>query len=247
MSDLLKIMKYDWKRNSSVIIGVAAVFIIVEALLLFGGSRPQWSKELLFVLSMLGFAWLGAANIFLMCKTYASNISSYSRRLLPVSGGWTVLSPLVWGLLGFIVLGAAVYGYILLYDAVNELAFDPLLVTLTNVAGGIFLSLWNLLFMVLVIFFAITIAKSVYRKKLGPWLGIATFFGIQLFISWLEHLIYKSDVNGKITQINSTSENVTMEFDLWTTQTWGSSLIQLVAAVLIFYSIIKLLNKRVQL
>ncbi|MFF2094332.1 hypothetical protein [Paenibacillus sp. NPDC058174] len=254
MNNLLKIMKYDWKRNSVAFTTFTAVFAIVQLFLLFSHSLLNWNANIVYIFSSVGFMVPVSMIVVFMCRTYAANISSYSRRLIPVSGGWTIASPLVLGAIALIILPFVFYGYSELYNAVTGSSFhvlNPIADSLSNLAAALIIYFWTLLFLTIAIQFSITLAKSVSIKKLGPWLGIAAFFVIQMVVSWMDKLLFDNNGNNGsfnfVAETDSAANVISYQVELWSTQLWGSAIMQAVVAAIMFYAMVKMLNKRVQL
>ncbi|GGG89181.1 hypothetical protein [Paenibacillus radicis (ex Gao et al. 2016)] len=251
MNNLLKIMKYDWKRNNVAFTTFTAVFAIVQLFLLFSHSLLNWNANIVYIFSSVGFIVPVSMIVVFMCKTYAANLSSYSRRLIPVSGGWTIASPLVLGSIALILLPFVFYGYSELYNAVTGSNFhvlNPIVDSLSNVAAALIIYFWTLLFLTIAIQFSITLAKSVSIKKLGPWVGIAAFFIIQMVVSWIDNLLFDNDGSFNfVAETDSAANVISYQVQLWNAQLWGSAILQAVVAAIMFYTMVKLLNKRVQL
>lgn len=109
---MMKLLKYDWKRNANTFLGMVAILAIAQLLITWFGITKNWTAEITVVLIVMLYA---SALIFvtvLGCKTFDHNIKAYNRRLLPVHPVWSVISSLLlsWIFVLTVVAIAAIHG-----------------------------------------------------------------------------------------------------------------------------------------
>lgn len=249
MMDLFKLVKYDWKRNSSYLLVVGCLFIIALAALTVSGNVKHWDNELIYVLSFVLYLAVSVAVCVTTCRTYERNLRNFNRRLLPVPALYTVLSPLLLGFVSFVViviigvihlmtLGATLdTGYLLVSDILAEKGFWAMIVGCTLLIVFVFLS--------------ITVAR-VFPGKLGVWIGVATFFVVQLVEQWVEDRMFPQttastdhffeSVSNRITDTNDGAISVQTSLP----QFWGPIIFEVAAIAAIIYLMTYLINRRIQ-
>ena len=87
---MMTLLKYDFRRNWNTLLAGLVILIIAQV-----GLSLFVSEVTGIVLGIMGYVGVGVAIYVKMIKTYTSNIRSYNRRLLPVTGLSHVLSPLI--------------------------------------------------------------------------------------------------------------------------------------------------------
>ncbi|MGV2795207.1 hypothetical protein GNF78_18590, partial [Clostridium perfringens] len=92
---MMKLLKYDWKRNANTFSGLLAVLVLVQIILSMIGKVRGWDESVIVVSSFIFYVTAGIITMILVCNTFESNIKAYHRRLLPVHPAWTVLSSLL--------------------------------------------------------------------------------------------------------------------------------------------------------
>lgn len=248
---MMKLLKYDWKRNANAIIATAAVLLLVEVLLTVVGKWKGWQLEAIYVFSILAY---GGAFVMLWitaCRTYGSNIKSYSRRLLARPSWHTTVSPLVLGAIGTIVLGLVIGIHTAIFISVmgieTELGhlFDNVWHTLTVLLW----LLWSILFTAIIIFFCITFAATITGKG-GTWLGIVAFIVIETIQTWLEGLLFGSSDHIFEWYLSNLTGEVGMTYEVnssYPIAAGGTWLFEIAVALLLVYAINYLLNNKVKM
>lgn len=245
---MMTLLKYDFRRNWNTLLAGLAVLIIVQiGLAMF---MSDISSSLIGVMAYVG---VGVSIYVKMIKTYWSNIRSYNRRLVPVTGLSHVLSPLIFGTLcGLGVMVVAVIHYFI-FSATHT---DMNLASAINMSGihvSEIISLllfvwWAVLFITVIIFLSISIGGS-FRFKTGPWISIIAFFVLTNLISWLENIIFSGRFNpNELFQVTekSTGISITSNRILWSQGTWWSVIFEIIVAVILVAAAVYLNNKKVE-
>lgn len=92
---MMRLLKYDWKRNSTTLLGAFAILLIVQIAITVTGSIRDWELGLSLGLSMLAYGSVSVLLLVVSSKTFDYNIKAYHRRLLPVRSVWSVVSSLI--------------------------------------------------------------------------------------------------------------------------------------------------------
>lgn len=251
---MMKLLKYDLKRNANTFLGLAAVLVIVQVLIAIVGNLRGWDKEAVMALNIILYASSGIIAVVLACKTFENNIKAYHRRLLPVHPAWTIVSSL---LLSYIVafmiaVIATVHALLYLQFAGLPLTFD---IQPASVKDWIVLFVgigWFYTLLILTIFMAITIGASIsVRGKAGTWIGIISFFVIQNGMSWLESALFGDNDAGilKFAVFHVGSDEISAEASppVLSILSLGPFLFELTFAALMFYAMTYLLSKKVEI
>jgi hypothetical protein len=242
----MKLLKYDLKRNANMLIGIAAILLIVQiSIMLFIDIN-----EVQLVLSVLAYFTAGIIVFVTMIKTYTYNIKAYHRKLLPVHTFHTVVSPIFLGMSCLLVLmiGAGTQGYI--YSSrIPQLAnlWEMTKMSWTDTSIVLLSGLWSIIYLVITIFLAITIAYSI-RMKGSFWFGIVAFLLLWNVLSWIESLIFNNQDIGPFQffslQINATENSISSSS--LPLNISGNMIFEVISAVIFFYIIVKLLDRRVE-
>ncbi|WP_458125544.1 hypothetical protein [Paenibacillus sp. Z3-2] len=243
---MMTLLKYDFRRNWNVLLAGLVILIIAQvAISLF------MSEVTGLVIGIMGYVGVGVAIYVKMIKTYSSNIRSYNRRLLPVTGLSHVLSPLIFGALcglGLVIVSAIhAYIYISMKLGLNLATYFSG-IHVSDVLTLLLFGAWVLVFMTVIIFLSISIAGS-FRWKTGPWIGIVAFFVLVNVIGWLENIIMTGRFNpNEVFQFTeeSTGISITANGVLWSDGMWGSTIFEIIVAVLLVWATIYLNNKKVE-
>lgn len=187
---MMRLLKYDWKRNSNVILGLMAVLLITQILIMSVGSMNDWEWGLMLVLSMLVYGAVSAILMVIVCRTFDQNIKLYNRRLLAVRTIWTIVSSLIQAWISTLVILTLVILHLWIFWRMLEIGpvLDLTKITVSDYILSAFVSIWQYTFIMLIIFFSITAAR-VIRKQWGLWFGILIFFFILYVIQWVEHKV----------------------------------------------------------
>ncbi|MEK5162436.1 hypothetical protein NYE69_08860 [Paenibacillus sp. FSL R5-0527] len=250
---MMKLLKYDLKRNANTFLGMAAILVIVQAALSIVGNVKGWDDGLIIAFNIILYVSAGIIMLVLVCKTFEANIKAYNRRLLPVHPAWTVLSSLLLGLIMAAVFVAVAFIHALLYLHFKGIPYD-LSFGLASVKDWLEITLaaaWGYSVLVLTVFTAITIGASVsIRGKAGTWIGIVSFFVIINVMSWLESLLFG---NGDSSVLSlgvfrgSTNDTLTMATGSIQFLSIAEFLFEAAFVGLMFYATIYLLSKRMEI
>ncbi|WP_410511448.1 hypothetical protein PaeBR_15325 [Paenibacillus sp. BR2-3] len=189
---MLKLVKYDLRRNRDKIWGALVVLLLVQSGIWISAEVSDWDREAMFIMNIASYTIGGVVLLVQACITYDYNLKSYHRRLLPLKSVYTVLSPLLtylFMLLGVIALAALHLGLYMLLDS-RGIPEDFGSVA----AAGLIQLLWSACFVMLILMLSITIARSL-RFRAGVWIGIATFIVVQNGFAWLELALFGSSIN----------------------------------------------------
>ncbi|MWV46979.1 hypothetical protein GRF59_25535 [Paenibacillus sp. HJL G12] len=187
---MIKLLKYDLRRNATLLLGVTAVLILCELVLL-------WSRAALDV--KIGFSvifFIGAVVIFAInnLRVFDYNIHSISRRLLPVRTLSYVWASLIYGVMNTFVLvligaGTALYfGNHIDTFALREVLHLPAYAWTEIVLELIF----TLIYGFLAFYVIIALARSITRKGVF-WVGLLLFLVLSNVIGWIENLLFHQD------------------------------------------------------
>lgn len=247
---MMKLLKYDLRRNANTLLGIAAILLIVQVSITLFVSI----EVLQLILSIMAYFTAGIIVFVTMIKTYTYNIKAYHRKLLPVHTFQTVVSPIFLGISCLLVLmiAAGTQGYI--YSSnIPQLAnlWETVKMSWTDTSIVLLSGLWSIIYLVIMIFLAITIAYSI-RMKGSFWFGVVAFLLLWNGLSWIESLIFNNQ-DTKIFQVNSLQIDVTqnhisssaLPLNI-TSQFTGAIIFEMICAVIFFYIIVKLLDRRVE-
>jgi|GEM_PF-1047735 len=190
---MLKLLKYDWKRNSTLFYATLVILFIAQlALFVWNSVKSGWDAIVL----GLSIALIVAAMFILfyqVCKTFNHHMSAYNRRLLPVRPieeiGAVLLLQLIYTVLLFCVAAASLA---ILLSSMDNFSFSSLKdIGLKPVAviSSLSYSIWSLLHLLAWIMLSIAIAWC-FRVKHRVWIGIAAFIIIQSLLYWLMQKIF---------------------------------------------------------
>jgi hypothetical protein len=245
---MMTLLKYDFRRNWNTLLAGLAVLIIVQIGLAMFMSDITGS-----LIGVMAYVGVGVSIYVKMIKTYWSNIRSYNRRLVPVTGLSHVLSPLIFGTLcelGVMVVATIHY---FIFSATHT---DMNLASAINMSGihvSEVISLvlfvwWAVLFISVIIFLSISIGGS-FRFKTGPWISIIAFFVLTNLISWLENIIFSGRFNpNELFQVTEKSTGISIMSNriLWSQGTWWSVIFEIIVAVILVAAAVYLNNKKVE-
>lgn len=102
---MMKLFKYDWKRNSTTLLGAFAILLIVQIAITVTGSIKDWELGVKLALSMLAYGSVSVLLLVVTGKNFGYNIKAYHRRLLPVRSVWNVVSSLLLACVSLLALG----------------------------------------------------------------------------------------------------------------------------------------------
>ncbi|EHB54268.1 MULTISPECIES: hypothetical protein [Paenibacillus] len=247
---MMRLLKYDWKRNATTLLGALAVLLIVQVLITVTGSIRHWEPGIMMILSMLAY---GSASVLLLvvtCKNFASNIKAYHRRLLPVRSVWSIASSLFLACATLLVLSILMLAHAWLYWRMSGLPWEALHLSELPIwyyVANALLAAWQFIFLMITIFFAITVSRSV-TKKGSVWIGILVFFVLHYLLGWMNHLLFGTEdlwigPAATIQFGNETSVNISPGEYVFA---WGGLAFELVIAALIVYATAYLIDRKVE-
>ncbi|WP_405131545.1 hypothetical protein MHB43_05970 [Paenibacillus sp. FSL H8-0317] len=245
---MMTLLKYDFRRNWNTLLAGLVILIIAQV-----GLSLFVSEVTGIVLGIMGYVGVGVAIYVKMIKTYTSNIRSYNRRLLPITGLSHVLSPLIFGALcglGLVIIFAThAYIYISMKLRMNMASnIDLSGLHLSDYISLLLFSAWVMVFMTVIIFLSISIAGS-FRWRTGPWIGIVAFLVLVNLLGWLENIIttgrFSPNEMFRYTE-ESTGISITANGVLWSDGMWGSIVFEVIVAVILVWATIYLNNKKVE-
>ncbi|AZK48724.1 hypothetical protein [Paenibacillus lentus] len=193
---MLRLLKYDWKRNANLSLGLLAVLVLLQIAIGVIGNVRGWEQAIILLLSIMLYVMTGIILIILASKTYENNIKAYSRRLLPIRPVWSAVSSIVLWWIFSLVLGLLVTAHYFIYTKFVFKDFwwpqELLVADVTDWFGIIFMTGWSLTYLMVSILLSITIGASVsLRGKAGTWIGLLAFIVIQNTVSWVEHILFR--------------------------------------------------------
>ncbi|WP_042199968.1 hypothetical protein [Paenibacillus camerounensis] len=184
---MLKLIRYDFRRSRDRILA-AMVILVLFHIGIWLSSDSSVSDTV--SAHLVAYFSIGAVFLFFASFNYNRNLKSYQRQLLPVKALYTVLSPLLlyWLLLVcLLIIGLLQLGlYILFYSA------DFLPANFWTVAArSVLQCTWSAGFVLLMIMFASTVARSIpLNKKI--WVTLIIVFGLQSAVGYLEELLFSN-------------------------------------------------------
>ncbi|UPK45090.1 hypothetical protein [Paenibacillus pabuli] len=247
---MMTLLKYDFRRNWNTLLAGLAVLIIVQIGLAMFMSDITGS-----LIGIMAYVGVGVAIYVKMIKTYWSNIRSYNRRLVPVTGLSHVLSPIIFGTLCGLGLVAVATIHYFIFSAthtdinVNFVGFiNDSGIHVSEILTLLLFSWWMALFMTIIIFLSISIGGS-FRFKTGPWISIVAFFVLTNLISWLENMIFSGRFNpNELFQITEKSSgfSITSNRIMGSDGTWTNIIFEIIVAVILVGIAVYLNNKKVE-
>ena len=249
---MMKLLKYDFKRNGAKLLGIGAVLILAQiSMMLFIENT-----EITLVLSALAYVIAGVILFTTTIRTYSYNIKAYHRKLLPVHTLKSILSPIIMGGICMLILSLVftIHGFVFLsiqgeLEAIKELfRMYP-----TDTIMSVLSVFWMVVHVLIVIFLAVTISTSI-RSKGSFWIGIVAFFLIVNGLAWIENrlfgdsewgmfriLVGESDTvaNGISTKVNSSPVYFSWEFI-------GTFVFELGCSLAFLYIMVKLIDRKVE-
>ena len=247
---MMRLLKYDWKRNANSVLGLMAILLIIQVLVTFVGSMNGWEFAARLTLSMLSYGVVSAILLVIVCRTFDRNIKLYNRRLLPVRTIWSVVASVIqaW-ICVFVIMILVVFQLWIFWnmegfgDIMNLSVVDISDLMLMVLTGA-----WEFTFVMLMIFFSITVARTI-RKQWGVWLGILLFFVTLNVIQWLEYKIFtvESSFVGQTFGIRMEQGDTVAAIHNETHQIpIGPVVFEMLIAAVIVYVMIYLIDRKVE-
>lgn len=249
---MMKLFKYDYKSNANTFLWITALLIIVQVIVSVTAQMKNWDLDALTVLSVLLYMGVGITLIVMVCKTYSQNLKAYHRRLLPIHPVWTILSPILLGILATSsILVIALIHFVLFLNYVDlPVTLNISDIGWLNIALIIFYAVWMITFFMVTVILSITIGASVrIGGKAAAWIGVLSYFVIQFVVSWIEGKLFNGVVNSpQIGSINLDTgvinSNVLSELSL---SHYGMWIYEFAVMALMVYTASVLLRKKVEI
>ncbi|SEK86642.1 hypothetical protein [Paenibacillus sp. OK003] len=245
---MMTLLKYDFRRNWNTLLAGLAVLIIVQI-----GLSLFVSDITASAIGVIVYVGVGVSIYVKMIKTYWSNIRSYNRRLVPVTGLSHVLSPIIFGTLcGLGLLAVATIHYFIFSATHTGINFASFIndsgIHLSEIVSLLLFFWWVALFCIIIIFLSISIGGS-FRFKTGPWISIVAFFVLINVISWLENTIFSGRFNpDELFQVTEKSTGLSIMSNriMWSDGTWASIIFEIIVAVILVGVAVYLNNRKVE-
>ncbi|WP_342566026.1 hypothetical protein NST84_13320 [Paenibacillus sp. FSL R7-0345] len=243
---MLKLIAYDFRRGRDRILAAFVIMVLFQiGVWVSSGTTIEETVSIHLIIYFI----LGIIFLFFAAFSYNRNLKSYQRRLIPVKTIYTVLSPLLlyWLLLlcllvtGLIHLGL----YVLVYSA------DFIPANFWPVAARSALQCtWSAGFILLMVMFASTLARSIPLKG-KVWITLAVLFILENGVAYLEKLLFNNYFIGidnafrfevvKASELPGSLELVYVGSNLW------ALVFEVVVAVLLVYTMTVLIKKRTEI
>ncbi|MBH5317035.1 hypothetical protein I6N90_04335 [Paenibacillus sp. GSMTC-2017] len=181
---MIKLLKYDWKRNATVIWSATVILLLVLIGLTTVGSLRDWEVDIVINFSILVFAMSGLLAFLMVCQTFNYNIKAYSRRLLPLPTIYTIVSPIILLILVQLFIFLLFIAHLIIVQLIF-VDYDEIILSTLREQNfleliSIVLSVgWATIVATIMIFFSIAISKTIEGRG-GTFLGI--FVCLLLFI-----------------------------------------------------------------
>lgn len=249
---MMRLLKYDWKKNSTMLLSTAVILILVEAGLLITGYSRGWDEAFIIAISITLYIFASLLAVIMSYKNFHSNVKSYSRKLLPVRTVWSVLSPMALGILILVGLLIIICLHLLIYSWLyGEPDISEILKYFftTELAILIFQLFFSYIYSYMAVTLSIAIALTF--RKWRVWIGILSFIIIQNVFSWLIQKLFdyglgqSSLLNFSVTSDFSGKGKLIIPPDV-TIINWGETLLELAIAGLMLWATVLLLNRRVE-
>ncbi|GIP01319.1 MULTISPECIES: hypothetical protein [Paenibacillus] len=247
---MMKLFKYDWKRNSTTLLGAFAILLIVQIAITVTGSIKDWELGVKLALSMLAYGSVSVLLLVVTGKNFGYNIKAYHRRLLPVRSVWNVVSSLLLACVSLLALGILMALHLWYYWSSagiwENINFAD--VPVSYYVGFALLMVWKFIYLMIAIFFAITVSRSI-TKKGSTWIGILVFFVLQYVLGWLSQVLFGDEAAwvGPMANISFFEKEAditvsTMQYTL----AWGGLAFEVIMAALILYATVYLIDRKVE-
>lgn len=246
---MMKLLKYDWKRNSTTLLGAFAILLIVQIAITVAGSVRDWELGIKLGLSMLAYGSVSVLMVVIACKTFDFNIKAYHRRLLPVRSVWGIVSSLILACASLLALGLLMGLHMWYYwnsagVPLENIDFSEFPVL--HMIGLALLMAWKFIYLMITIFFSITVARSI-TKKGSVWIGILVFFVLQNVLGWLSHVLFGEEAAwvGPLATISFDQTDIAVSAGQYSLA-WGSLAFEVIIAGLILYATVYLIDRKVE-
>ncbi|WP_172252383.1 hypothetical protein [Saccharibacillus deserti] len=255
---MLKLLKYDLKRDSFMLLGAAAAVVLLQLCVEIGGRYWEMGTGVRFVLSMLTYMLTAVLVLVAACRSFRENIRLSSRRLLPLGSLNYIGSSALYTLLNGLVLMLLVSLQFLYYrqsGLLHEIQhFGKLDISGVNMynpaAWTVFLAvltfLWSVVLLLSVLFLVISVMESLQVKAKGL-IGILLFFAIGSVMSWIEEAFFGGGGSQAIPRLQVQSQSsLTMQVR-GLDAGWGAFLFELAVMAGFVWLTVRLIDRRVRI
>lgn len=207
---MMKLFKYDWKRDSNTIYSVLAVLVVAQLLLHWVGTSRGWEPMIKIGIGLMMYVCAIVVMVITGSKAYIKNLGSYQRRLVPIHPIYHILSALLFSTLIMVAVFAiaVIHGLLLIpwSELTAFLELGNMQLTAWDVITAVASGIWGTFFVMLLVYFSITVGAVVnIRGKAGVWVGIIVFIIITNMISLISETVFKqagSATNFGIVRLN---------------------------------------------
>ncbi|MCH1642651.1 hypothetical protein MJ257_21355 [Paenibacillus timonensis] len=260
---MLRLLKYDLKRNGNTFLIVGAILVITEAFFSIYGNSRGWVQASIIALCVMLYLFVAMLLVIFSLRTFQNNLRAYSRRLLPVRTIWSVLSPWMLGLIGILLLGivAIIHGFIynafvgfglydhLLFYGNGIQSFEQLVLSFPDLASIAMQLLLIYTFLYALVALSITIGAMI-RGKLGTWVGLLSFLVIQYGSGWLASKLFGVGAGQGVPFVvieSSSKRAIEASVSSGVSIAWGPALFEIAFVGLMLFAIVYLMNRKVEI
>lgn len=189
---MLKLLKYNWKMNSLSLYIVLVSSVLLYALLVIGKYKWGWMDELVFVGGVVVSSLSSLILLVMTSLSYKHQLSSYHRRLLPLSQLEEIASILLLGVVYMLLAATLMFAFFAVLDVnfnsaeVNK-AMEILLQPKPLISSILF-ALWNTITLLALIMLSMATTYS-FRGKYRAWIGVIVFIGFSLAVDYITNLV----------------------------------------------------------
>lgn len=193
-----RLIKYEIKGNYKLFGGLFVIIALLNVLLLTRINR--WSQQsIIGLFSVVSIALMVVTLIFVI-NSFRNDLyedTGYLTFTLPVSGDKILGSKIITGLLWFSAAGAIFFIFLkILVGMLFDINIIEKMIVYFNakeiILSGLLFGVINLIMLLLMIYFSITLTKVAFKgKKMSKLLGFITFILMNLIIFYLEYKLIK--------------------------------------------------------
>lgn len=247
---MLKLLKYDWRRNSLVFYVCIALLVALNALFEIGLLVWDWNQYVVFSFTIMAFVAAGITLFVRNATLFSDNLKSYSRRLLPVSPyqeiGSIFVVQLIYTIILSILLTLTLYLLSFTFDFMNLEKLNVSIESNGFLVVTVLYGIWSTVNTLLYIFFAITIALT-FRVKYRVWIGTGVFIVLTMIISRIADIIFGKSSNMGIQAGPGDSAVFLLFPSQYLSKFIAGFLFEIVVAAIIAYCTALLMKKKIEL
>ncbi|MDO3408880.1 hypothetical protein QWJ34_03785 [Saccharibacillus sp. CPCC 101409] len=241
---MLKLLKYDLKRDGYLILGVAAALALLQLFVEIGGRYRGAEDEMRIVFSIFSYVMAALLVVIKVCQSFLGSVRSAGRRLLPLRTFHFIGAGLLYGVLLMAALGVlgmlqlAYYMHTGMLGVQNISASGMLALLLS---GG-----WTTIFLLLSFFLIMTVSESLRFK--GRYLAaVLIYFILGSTISWVENGFLGGQVAGMMmfgARIQNPYSIIVQSSGF--VGSWPALVFELLLAAVFCGIIVKLIERRIE-